>query len=329
MKILNYGAGAVGLGIDSCLLKSGAVVDIIGRRNTVSALKRTGLKRAGIFGDYSASPKDFAAYTSLDEIPARAYDFILVSTKSFDSGQAAKDISSHPSLYTRDTKIILCQNGWGNAEIFCAFLPKGQVYNARVITGFTRPNPNEVMITVHADSVQVGSLFHSRLDDIEKLCNLISRGDLPCRTTQDIGKDLWAKMLYICALNPLGAILDVPYGVLGEHEATRSIMKDIVEETYEVMKATGHETYWPTPKEYLEMFYEKFLPPTARHRSSTLQSLKAKKKTEIDALNGMVVKLARQFTIDVPVNEGIYKIIKSIDRSPAVPDDGGRSSPGS
>ena len=84
---------------------------------------------------------------------------------------------------------------------------------------WTEPNEiqnNEVEITVHADSIHIGSLFDGDLLCMEKLCELITKGDIPCEKTDSIEKDLWAKMLYNCALNPLGAILDVPYGVLAE-----------------------------------------------------------------------------------------------------------------
>ena len=118
MEVLIYGAGSVGLGIASCLLKSQAGVDIIARKNTVLALRESGLNRTGIFGDYHAEPKKLAGCTSLNEIPKQSYNYILVCTKSFDSLAAAQDLSKYTSLFGEKTKIVLFQNGWGNAEIF-------------------------------------------------------------------------------------------------------------------------------------------------------------------------------------------------------------------
>ncbi|MHC4694436.1 MAG: ketopantoate reductase family protein [Planctomycetota bacterium] len=291
MKVLIYGGGAVGLGIASFLLKSKAQVDIIARENSVLALRKHGLVRTGIWGDYSAEPAAFGSYTSLSKIGTKIYDYILVCTKSFDSSVAAKDLAQYDSLFGEKTKIVLFQNGWGNAEIFQSFFDKKIIYNARVITGFSRPKNNEVTITVHADSIHVGSLFNENLECIEKLCQSIDKGGIPCEATSEIEKDLWAKMLYNCALNPLGAILDVPYGVLAEHEPSRIIMKGIVEEIFDVIKAAGHQTHWQSPKGFLEVFYRQLIPDTAKHKSSTLQDILAKKKTEIDALNGAVIKL--------------------------------------
>ena len=313
MNILNYGAGALGLGIDGCLLKANESVDIVARQETVSALKKHGLIRKGIFGNAAASPDAFSAYTSLNQIPSKTYEIILVSVKSFDSLTAAKDLAAHPSLWNPKTKIVLCQNGCGNAEIFCSLFTKKQIYNARIITGFSRRNPNEVTITVHADDIRIGSLFHSNLKDLKQLCQAITEGGIPCAISPDIGKDLWAKMLYNCALNGLGAILDVPYGVLGEFPSTRELMDGIIDEVFTVMKKAGFKTHWKTAKEYLKIFYTKHLPSTAQHRSSTLQDIEAKKKTEIDALNGAVVKLADQFNAPAPLNRSVYQMVKFIE----------------
>jgi 2-dehydropantoate 2-reductase len=145
------------------------------------------------------------------------------------------------------------------------------------------------------------------------LCEAIASGDIPCQTTNEIAKDLWAKMLYNCALNPLGAILDVPYGVLAENQTTRTIMNGIVNEAFNVMTAAGYKTHWPTSEDFLEVFYNKLVPDTAEHKSSTLQDIMAKKRTEIDALNGAVIKLAEKYNINVPYNLVIYNLIKFVE----------------
>lgn len=314
MRILNYGAGAVGLGIDSCLLKTGSELTVIGRPGTVSALKTQGLIRKGLFGDFQAKAGSFSCFDSITQIPkVKPFDFILVSTKSFDSETTANDLRKHAYLFNKQTKIILCQNGWGNAEIFASYLPKEQIYNARIITGFTRPKPNEVAITVHADSILIGSLFNPEVKTLEPLCQAITEGGIPCTTTLDIQADLWAKMLYNCALNPLGAIFEVPYGVLGSFENSRKLMNELIQEVFAAMQSAGYHTHWNTASDYLRSFYSKFVPSTADHNSSTLQDIKAKKKTEIDALNGVIVKLSERYEIPCPLNRTVYQMVKFLE----------------
>jgi len=315
-RVLIYGGGRVGLGIASCLVKAGCAVDVIARAETVSALRARGLRRRGIFGEYHCPPGRFGAYGRLNELPPGAYHFLLVCTRCPDSRAAAEDIAGHPSLLAGESKIVLCQNGWGNAETFCVFFPKERIYNARVITGFARPRPNEVEVTVHADAIHIGSLFGCESAHVRALCDSITAGGIPCRPTEDIEKDLWAKMLYNCALNPLGAILNVPYGRLGQHKSTRRIMRGIVTEVFAVMAAAGCQTHWPGADEFLEAFYGQMLPATAAHESSTLQDVSAGKSTEIDALNGAVIALAERHDIAVPWNLAVYHMVKFIEAGP-------------
>lgn len=322
MRALIYGGGAVGLGVASCLIRSGEDVEIIAREGTVSALRKGGLIRTGIFGSLELGPEMFGAYSSLDELlqgerrrlPDRDCDYVLVCTKSHGSERAALDLSRHPEILGERGKIVLFQNGWGNAEIFAAHFPKDQIYNARVITGFQRPEKNVVEVTVHADSIHLGSLFGSDLAPMAPLAEAITKGGIPAEVVEDVEKDLWAKILYNCALNPLGAIFSVPYGVLGEEPSSREIMEAVIREIFSVMKATGHKTHWSTPEEYIAVFYEKLLPPTERHESSTLQDIRSRKATEIEALSGAVVRLGKEAGVPTPVNWMHYKMVLFMER---------------
>ncbi len=313
MKVLIYGGGSVGLGIASCLLRAGAEVVIVGREKTAAALRAGGLVRKGIFGEYFAPAGAFGSYCTLDEIRGGSFDYILVCTKSFDSLGAARDISRHGNWLDESTIIVLFQNGWGNAEVFLSFFEAEQIYSARVITGFRRFEANAVEVTVHAEAIHVGSLFGGDLACVEQLCESISAGDIPCEVTGEIGKDLWAKMLYNCALNPLGAVLDVPYGVLAENEYGRAVMDEVIKEVFEVMEAAGYGTHWERAEDFMKVFYDRLVPDTAEHKSSMLQDVLAKKRTEIDALNGAVIRLAQEHGIDVPCNIVLYNMVKFIE----------------
>jgi 2-dehydropantoate 2-reductase len=313
MRVLVYGGGAVGLGIASCLIHPPNRVEIIAREQTVAALREAGLTRTGIFGRTHVEPNAFACQESLEQIGEAGFDFVLVCTKSFDSAATARDLSTHGDRIGPGAHLVLFQNGWGNAEAFCEHFEKRQIYSARVITGFRRHQPNEVEITVHADAIHVGSLFSADLSVVEPLCRAIQEGGIPCEMTEAIEKDLWAKMFYNCALNPLGSVLGVPYGALAGQASTRVLMNHIVEEVFTVMSAAGYQTHWSGPGEFLEVFYGKLVPDTAEHQSSMLQDISAGKRTEIEALNGAVIRLARRHGLDVPYNQAIYSLIKFVE----------------
>jgi 2-dehydropantoate 2-reductase len=313
MRVLIYGGGAVGLGIASCLIRPENRVDIIARAETTAALRREGLLRTGIFGRVHARPGTFGSYDSLEQTAGGPYDFVLVCTKSFDSTSAAQDLAAHEDRLGGQARLVLLQNGWGNAEAFCARFEKHRVYSGRVITGFRRPRPNEVEVTVHADAIHIGSLFRGDLAAIAELCRAIHAGGIPCEESHAIAQDLWAKMLYNCALNPLGALLGVSYGTLAEQPTTRNLMDRIVEEVFAVMLAAGYTTHWPTSAEFLAAFYGHLVPDTAEHKSSMLQDITAGKRTEIDALTGAVISLAAQHSRAVPYNHAIYQLVRFIE----------------
>ena len=316
MRALIYGGGAVGLGIASCLLKAGQEVLICAREKTAALLRREGLIRTGMFGAVAARGGSFEAVSSLVEVSNKKFDYILVCTKSFDSEPAAEDIHAHRNLLKDGGCIVLFQNGWGNAEIFTRLFSRETIYNARVITGFVRPKLNQVDITVHADAIHIGNLYSTDTAQIIPLCEAIAQGDIPCKAVSAIEKDLWAKMLFNCPLNALGAVFGVAYGTLGENEGTKKIMEMIISEVFLVMKAGKYSTYWHAPEEYIKLFYKELIPRTAEHYASTLQDLQAGKRTEIDALNGAIVALGEKYGVSVPANEIVYQMIKFMETQP-------------
>jgi len=312
MNILIYGGGSVGLGLAACLLKSDQRVTIVARESTCDALREGGIIREGIFGRFEAPSSAFSCYSTLEAVPQGPFDVACVATKSFDSESAAGDLAAHAERLEIDA-ILLCQNGYGNYEVFRRFFPKEAVFNARVITGFCRPRPNESRITVHAAPVHVGHLEGVSAEKLIPFCEAVAAGGLPCRVVEDVGKDLWAKILYNGLLNPLGAIFQVPYGRLGESAHTRFLMRQLAEETFAVMKAVGASTHWDDAGAYLEAFYGSMLPPTADHESSMLQDIRAGRRTEINALNGAVVRLGDDKGVDTPVNRTVVEQIRFLE----------------
>jgi len=310
LKVLIIGAGSVGLGLSSFLLQSGCRITLIGREPTVNALAACGLDRIGIFDEFHSPPESFTVLSTLKTVSLDQFDFALVCVKSFDTEIVGQQIKNSTFQKSSSVKFVLCQNGWGNAETFSQFVPQENIFNARIITGFTCPERNKVDVTVHAQPLHLGSLYGEDLKALMPLAQAFREGGMPSVVTPDISKDLWAKMLYNCPLNALGALLDVSYGVLGENKNTRKIMEIIVNEVFSVMHAMGYGTHWNNSKSYLEDFYGKLLPSTYDHESSMLQDLRAGKMTEIEAINGVIVLEGEKRNISVPGNSMIRNLLK-------------------
>lgn len=120
-------------------------------------------------------------------------------------------------------------------------------------------------------------------------------------------------MIYNCTLNPLGAILDVTYGQLSENPYSLEIMNNLIDEIFNVIKSSPYGTLWDDSEDYKEIFYKKLIPDTYNHYSSTHQDIHLKNKTEIDSLNGKVIKLGKTYNVNVITHEIIYNLIKAIE----------------
>jgi 2-dehydropantoate 2-reductase len=314
VDVIVYGAGAVGLGLASALLAGGgARVRIVARPAVAAALRERGLLRTGIFGRVEVEPARLAVASEAGALGGPPADAVLVATKACDGEAAAAALAAAPQAVGPGTLLVLCQNGWGNAERFTARFPAAQVWNARVITGFRKPAPHHVDVTVHAEPVRVGSLFGGSPGRVAALCAALGRGGIPCEPSGDIAADLWAKLLYNAALNPLGAILGASYGALGASPHTRALMEALARETFAVMEADGWRTHWPSAAAWLADFYSRLLPPTAAHESSMLQDLRAGRRTEIDAITGAVVALAERHGVAVPVSRSVLALVRFLE----------------
>jgi 2-dehydropantoate 2-reductase len=121
---------------------------------------------------------------------------------------------------------------------------------------------------------------------------------------------LWSKLLFNASVNALGAILNQNLGELAADPETVDLMNQIVNEIFVVAHHTGVNLFWQTPKTYQDLLRTRILPSAANHRPSMLQDLLKGKKTEIDALNGYIVRLAHQQGLTVPINSFLTRIVK-------------------
>ncbi len=313
MNILIVGSGSVGIGLGSSLLSQDVNVSFLASKKTASKMKEDGVKRTGLFTNYSISPEKFNIYESYDEIPKKTFDYVLVASKTTANKDISTKLNEHRDILKENFTILICQNGFGNDEIYLKYFKTTEVYCARIITGFSRPERNISEVTSYTEPMLLGSLHGENIDHLQIIADKITASGINCELTNEVDKYLWAKMLYNCALNALGAILDVTYGKLTENEYSKSIMDNIIDETFNVIKASPYSTLWDSVDEYMEIFYRKLVPDTYNHYSSTHSDIKRKIKTEIDTLNGKVIELGEKYDVDVSTNRLIYNLIKAIE----------------
>lgn len=313
MNILIIGAGSVGIGLAASVLSQNANVSIYARGETAKAIKEHGIERTGLFTHYSFTKNEITVYERYSEIPKGNFDYVFITSKTTANDDISQKLNENRDILKDDAKIIIFQNGFGNDEPYLRYFNPKEVFSARVITGFTRPERHISEVTVYTEPILIGSLQGEDPKDLQQITDMITSSGINCELTDEVDKYLWAKMLYNCALNPLGAILNVHYGALTENEYTIEIMNSIIDEIFNVIKTCGYSTLWETPDEYKDLFYSKLVPDTYNHFSSTHQDIQRKIKTEIDSLNGKVIQLGDENNIDVSTNKIIYNLIKAIE----------------
>lgn len=313
MRILITGAGAIGVALGAGLASAGQQVSFYARGTTKQAIETGGVHRTGLFGEVHIPPERITVAEDYAAFPAGSFDFILICAKTLANDEISRALDAHRRMLKPEGKLVLLQNGWGNDRAYRRFFDENQVWNARVITGFQRTEPNVSRITVHTAPVLLGSLYGLDCAPMEALASAIQAGGLPAQASNEVSKALWAKMLYNCTLNPLGAVLGVHYGALGECAETRAVMDDVMDEIFSVIHAAGYDTFWPDAASYRAEFYGKLLPDTYYHNSSTLQDIRAKRPTEIATLTGVILELGRLHGIATPVNQMLYRLIRGLE----------------
>lgn len=283
-------------------------VDMIVRERFVAPLRSGGLRVTGIFGEHGVPAGGIGACTTVDDVIDRDYDYALVTTKSFDTDSALGELAR---LRRQRFIVVSLQNGCGNFEKVVERFGAERALGGRVITGFAIESPGHVRITVTADDIHIGGPVEGIIpDSAHRIAGAIDHSGLPCKSTSHIRRDLFAKLLYNCALNPLGAALGVHYGALGDDPGARSIMDAVIGEVFAVIGAMGGETHWKTADEYRAFFYDKQIPATYDHRSSMLQDLERGSRTEVDALTGYVGAKGREYGVPTPVCDTLTEIVR-------------------
>lgn len=312
MKIAIWGAGAVGIGLASALAHPNDELQLICRTSApAEALRVHGLRRSGRFGERHVDAKQLSAVVGADPLPEFAPDWLLICTKAFSSPEIAATLDLLANQALSDTRLLLCQNGWGNEQPFLSFWPEERLYHARIITGFHLRTSQHVEITAHAAPIAIGSLYDAPLVPAEALTQRLNDGGLPAETSDEMRAVLWAKMLYNCALNPLGALTRQPYGALTANKKSRRLVEEVVREMFCVLGAAKIKVAWTDAADYLDTFHRELLPPTAQHESSMLQDLRAGRPTEIEALLGAVERLAEQYKVETPIVSALALLVRS------------------
>ena len=311
LKILVAGAGSIGSVFGCLLRKAGHDVTLLGRAGHLRAIAAKGLEIGGLWGVHHAEGLKLA--TQASEL-AGPYDLILIAVKAYDTRRMVEEVGAH--LGPGGLAISL-QNGLGNIESLAERFGPGRSLGASILVGAKIADPGRATVTVQAAPVIIGPLNSAATGAMEqtgRIAGLFNQALIPCEPTDQILSHLWAKVFYNAPLNPLGALLRVHYGALGERTELKAVMDEIIGEAFAVARGKGVRLLWHTADEYRELFYGKLVPATYNHQSSMLQDLERGRRTEIDAINGNIWGYGNELGIPTPYNETMTRLIRTRER---------------
>lgn len=301
MRIAVVGAGAMGSLFGGLLAEAGedvVLVDIW--EEHVRAINERGLHIKGVSGDRVVRVRATTKHAEVGVV-----DLMLIQVKSYATEKAIRD--ALPMIGER-TVVLTLQNGLGNVEKIAAVVGRERVLAGTTAHGATVLGPGEIYHAGRGPTV-IGEVDGRITDRVKAIAATFNRAGIETEVTDNIMGAIWTKMLANVAINALTAITGLYNGELLELEETKAVMLKAVDEAVAVAKAMGIKLLVEDPHEFVLGIAR----ATATNKSSMLQDVERGRRTEIDAINGMIVHYGRELGIPTPVNEVLVAAVKGIE----------------
>lgn len=309
MKILIVGAGAVGGYFGGLLAKGGEDVVFLARGEHLKAIQKNGLSVKSIKGDFHIKVRAIDKLSDTEK-----FDLIIFAVKSYNLPDACGMIKN---AVRDDTIIMSLLNGVDSEEVVGNFFGADKVIGSVAFIGSQILEPGVILHTA-SGMITMGELNPPTLPSLskgkggsggrcEKILRIFEKAGIPAKLSEDIKKDIWAKMVWNAGLNAITALTcSMVSNVLSIPESRR-IVEMAMKETINVAKGRGIKLS--------EDIIEKTISKTLKAgdiKTSMLQDREKGRKMEIESINGAVVMMGKELNIPVPVNETLYGGLKVI-----------------
>ena len=288
------GAGAVGCYYGAMLARAGHEVMLVARPQHVEAVRRSGLRL-----QTSAFDERVPVQASADPGAVRGAQIVLFSVKSPDTEAAGGALAPHVA---RDAAIVTLQNGVDNAERLAATLGRAVI---------------PAVVYVAVEMAGAGHVRHHGRGELvigsgagaEAIRAAFAAAGVPVTISDNVAGALWEKLIVNCAYNALSAIAQLPYGRLVQNPDIPAVMHDVVDECLAVARASGVQIS-PDVQEAVRRIAQTM----PGQLSSTAQDLARGRKSEIDHLNGVVVRKGEALGVPTPVNRTLLALVRLLER---------------
>ncbi len=302
-KIVVIGAGAMGGSFGALLARGGAQVRLIdGWEEHVAAIERGGLRVDGVFGELRV---DLPARTGsdLDDWAGWA-DWALVFTHASATAGAAETAASVLAPHGR---AVTLQNGIGNVETLAQRLGAERVVGGSSLCSAALLAPGHVALT-NLDVSTLGEIDGNNGASVAEFAALLTAAGFEVALDRHITTTIWRKFLVNCGINALCAVTGLRSGEMTRVPELYALQDKVLDEALAVTAAKGIALAGDEVKAGIRH--------TAHYRfnrPSMLQHVIAGRRTEIDAINGALIREARQLGIATPYNEALVALLKGVE----------------
>jgi 2-dehydropantoate 2-reductase len=294
LKVAVMGAGAVGCYFGGMLARAGHDAVLIARPQHVEAIEKSGLHM-----ETRSFDEHVRLAASSEPAAVQGAQLVLFCVKSTDTESAGALIRPHLA----PGALVLClQNGVDNADRLRAVLPGHAVAAAVVYVATEMAGPGHLKHHGRGDLV----IEPSALSDTVAQA-LIAAG-VPTEVSANVRGALWAKLILNSAYNAVSAIAQLPYGKTVQGVGIKDVMRDVVAECLAVAKAEGIDLAGD-----VHAAVDKLAGSMPNQYASTAQDLARGKPTEIDYLNGLIVKRGEALGVPVPANRVLWALVKLLE----------------
>ena len=305
-RILNIavlGAGALGCAIGGTLAEAGHKVLLINRNAAhVQAINTHGLVMRGPQGERTVRAR--AAVNAEGQSPV---DLVIVLVKSFHTASA---MQAATALVGPDTVVLSLQNGLGHEDILADIVGRSHVLAGKTYVGGVMLAPGRIIAGTAGKETLIGELDGSVSPRAQRIAGAFNQAGLATTVSDNIMGTMWDKLLINVATGALSSITRLTYGALYKIAEVEATAVAAVQEAMCVAHASGVRLSYTDPKApWLKAAAG--LPDD--FKTSMLQSLEKGSVTEIDFINGAVVRLGQRLGVPTPVNATLVACIKGIE----------------
>jgi 2-dehydropantoate 2-reductase len=232
-------------------------------------------------------------------------ELVILSVKSYDTEAVIKTIEP---LLGKDTNVLTLQNGLGNIEMISELMDKDQVLGGVTSNGVTLIADGHICFAGKGETV-IGKIGGQLTVPMRSIRELFNKAGLSTRLSKDINGIIWSKLIINVGINALSALTRLSNGQLIESPGTRELLSLVVTEAVKIAKKKRIKLIYDDPIQKVESVCK----ATASNLSSMLQDVLKKRKTEVDYINGAIVRQGKSLSIPTPANMILTDLIQAVE----------------